>query len=60
MFNNDRFLLASLSLGVWVLIVIILFKPSTPPVFAHDGCTGYGEIEELRVGGDVYIYRIDC
>ena len=58
--NFDRVILTSLTVGVWCLIGVILFKPSEPAVLAHDSCTGWGEIEELAVGGDVYIYSLSC
>ena len=57
----DRLLVASLMTGVWLLVAVILLKPTTS--ISHpdpEDCSGYGEIEELRVGGSVYVYSLSC
>ena len=57
----DRFVLSALALGIWLLVAVLIFQPSK--TIAHpdpEDCsgTGYGEIEDLSVGGSVYVYTI--
>ena len=58
----DRVIMIVLLIGVWALVL----KPTT--ITAHDDNThscdvsGYGEIEEVTEGGDVYMgsVSVDC
>ena len=58
----DRTVLLALTVGVWALVATILFNPTQ--TISHpspENCTGtgWGNIEELEEGGEVFVYAIN-